>query len=491
MNMPAINLRRTYLIARRDYLGYVKTWGFWISFFLPVIFTSLGVFATTLDIDVKPTRYESILDETGKHGAAMQVLAQESNDSIVRNLTLSFGEKFLSESNSQQLELIYNTQGADAARAFINETAPGVGQHLKIPDEKIIYIVPPAATIEGLKPYLRGEKLVRYKGEDIRLNGVLHIYGDVPLYVQVWSENINNAAMRNLAREYFGKTATEAYLRTGGLTSDGLKAAQKGSIDISTFDPTKAKIGTDDTQEVTKRDRAPYYVAALLSVFLWFTVFSASYMLLTSMLEEKLNKLLEMMLASTRFSEIMCGKLVGVAFLTITALLPYIIVGTLGAILMIKFGDPELAAGLRDAFNAKMIVFFIIFLILGYVFYGALFIAMGAMANSMQDAQTLTTPIMLLLTACVLVVPLGIENPDSPILVWASWFPLSAPFASIIRIPTDPPLWELVLSAVLVFISSVLVVWVAGRMFRYGVLSGSGVGGIKSWIMRKVFRRKA
>lgn len=491
MSFLGLDLRRTYLIARRDYLGYVKTWGFWISFFLPVIFTSLAIFASTLDINVQPTRYETILDETGKHGAAMQALSESRDNKLARNVTLSFGKKILSKTKNKELERIFDTQGVEAARDFLDQQAPGVGKRLKIPDNKVIYLDPPATTIDELKPYLRGEKLVRYNGEEVRLNGVLHIFGDVPIYVQVWSENINNSNLRNLARDYFGSKATEAYLGSGGLTTEGLKAAQKGSIDISTFDPTKEQIGSDDTQEVTERDKVPYYVAAGLAAFLWFTVFSASYMLLTSMLEEKLNKLLEMMLASTKFAEIMCGKLVGVAVLTVTAMLPYIIFGSLAIILLIKFGDPEIASGLRDAFNAKMIIFFIIFLILGYIFYGALFIAMGAMANSMQDAQTLTTPIMLLLSACVLVVPLGMGSPDSPVLVWASWFPLSAPFASIIRIPTDPPLWEIVLSAVLLFVSSVFVIWVAGRMFRYGVLSGSGVSGVKSWFMRTVLRRKA
>jgi len=491
MSIPGLDLRRTYLIARRDYLGYVKTWGFWISFFLPVVFGFLGFFATTLDINVQPTRYEAILDMTGKHSQNMRAMSEKSADEIARKLVVTLGEKVLSKTDAKTLETIFDEQGSDAARDYLDAKIPGIGDRLKIPTAKTIYIDPPARTMDGLQPYLRKEKMATYNGQEVELNGVLHIYETDKLYAHYWSENFNNATVRNLARDYFGKTATAAYLESGGLTSSGLKAAQTGSVELETFDPTK--IGTEeaDSQAVSERDRAPYYVAFGLSIVLWFTVFSGSYMLLTSMLEEKLNKLLEMMLASTRFSEIMFGKLLGVALLTVTAMLPYILIGIASVLITIKFGDPELAAGLRDAFNARMIIFFTIFLILGYVFYGALFIAMGALANSMQDAQTLTTPIMLVLTACVLVVPLGLESPDSPILVWASWFPLSAPFASIMRIPTDPPLWELALSAFMVFIGSVFVIWVAGRLFRYGVLSGSGVQGIKGWFMRTIMRRKS
>jgi len=135
-------------------------------------------------------------------------------------------------------------------------------------------------------------------------------------------------------------------------------------------------------------------------------------------------------------------------------------------------------------------VFFPLFLILGYIFYGCLFIAMGALAESMQDAQTITTPIVMVLTLCVLVVPLGWGSPDSPLLVFASWFPLSAPFAAISRLPSDPPAWELFLSAGFLALLSIGVILLASRIFRYGVLSGAGVKGISNWFKRTILRRK-
>ena len=158
---------------------------------------------------------------------------------------------------------------------------------------------------------------------------------------------------------------------------------------------------------------------------------------------------------------------------------------------LILFGDPAVAAGLAKAFTPKLITFFTIFLILGYVFYGAFFIAVGALAESMQDAQTLTTPIMLILTSCIMVVPLGMTSPDSPIIEFAAWFPLSAPFAAIVTLPSDPPWWKLSLSALFLFVLSIGVVWAASRVFQYGVLSGGGVKGVKSWIARVIFRRKS
>ena len=138
------------------------------------------------------------------------------------------------------------------------------------------------------------------------------------------------------------------------------------------------------------------------------------------MLEEKLNKLMEMMLASARFSEIILGKLLGVAALTFTSMLPYVILGLVGIFssILLGLGGPNLSEAIQKTFTLKMMSFFVIFLILGYIFYGAFFIAMGALAESMQDAQTLTTPVTLLLTACMFIIPLGLESPDSSLLAF-------------------------------------------------------------------------
>jgi len=491
MNLPSINLRRTYLIARRDYLGYIKTWGFWISFFMPFVFGILGFFLSSADLSVQPVRYETILDETGNHAAAILEADAERKERISTAIVVDVGKFLLNDEEAKELERIAEDEGGTEARQYLEAKSPEAAKRIKAPEDKTIFVDPPARNIDDIKPYLRGNKLVSHNGEEVRLNGVLHIYNNGTPTVNYWSPNFNNTAVQNMAERYFQDTAIRRYLESGGLSREGFNKAREGTISIATLDPNKTATADGEGQVVTLTDRIPLYVAIIMAVVLWLTVFSGSYMLLTSMLEEKLNKLLEMMLASTRFSEIMMGKLLGVAALTVTALAPYILVGIGTVISLIFFGDPEVSAGLTQAFTLKMMIFFFIFLVLGYVFYGAFFIALGALAESMQDAQTLTTPIMLVLTACLMVVPISLESPDSPIITFASWFPLSAPFAAIIRLPSDPPLWELCLSAFFLFLCAMGVVWIAGRVFRYGVLSGSGVKGIKPWFMRTVLRRSA
>jgi len=490
MNMPAINLRRTYLIARRDYLGYVKTWGFWLSFVLPFIIGGIIIAASVLGVNVSPTRYETILDETGRHAPAILKKDADKNKELLSEVLNGMGEAVLNEEDAKTLKSTVETEGIEAGKIYLDTKMPGASKRLKALDSKLIFIDVPSRDLSTLKSYIRGEKTIQYEGKDVKLNGVLHIYEDEGLTADYWSSNVNDDSVRNLAKNYFRDVSINSYLATGGLSQEGYKAAQKNRIDITAFDPTKKETEDGTGQAVTNKDKIPYFVAFVLSMMLWMTVFSGAYMLLTSMLEEKMNKLLEMMLATTRFSEIILGKLLGVALLTITAILPYIIMGIVGVIGVIFMGPSDVAQGLITAFSPKMIIFFTIFLILGYVFYGSLFIALGALAESMQDAQTLTTPIMFVLMGAIFVVPIGLTAPDSPLLIFASWFPLSSPFAMIMRLPTDPPLWQLIASVGLLAACTFGVILLSGRIFRFGVLSGSGVKVAMDWFKRTILRRK-
>ena len=459
--MSAISARRIWLVARRDYFGYVKTWGFWISFFLPFIFGALGFFASASGLDFTSTQYETVIDETGEGVGAALVADYYARLEEVRQAAL------------EELPEAARERADDAMR----EQAA----------KDIVFIDSPAPTLEALQPWLEGERQLTIDGEDKKLHGVLQIFErDGRVEARYWTPNVNANRVSRIAERYFRERAQADYLATGGLTPEGLEEAS-GSVPVQTFDPNKIATDDDEDQQVTLTDRLPYFVAAGAAAFLWFTVFSGAYMLLTSMLEEKLGKLMEMMLATTRFVEIMLGKLLGVALLTVTAMAPYILLLLVVLLAVLTHGEPETVAGVREAISLKMVIFFPLYLLLGYVFYGCLFIALGSLSESMQDAQTLTLPIMIVLTACVLVVPAGLADPNSTLVTFASWFPLSAPFASIVRLPADPSWWSLIGSALLMAASTVGVAWLATLVFRQGVLSGGGAKAIWGSLKSAVF----
>ena len=490
--LPKINLRRTVLIARRDYLGYVKTWGFWISFLLPFIFGAFGFIMATADIDLSPTQYVTVLDETGQHEDGLARMYEEMLEDSARSAMSAKAFFIQDKMKRAEFQRVLMADGTIAAQSYIKENIPDVSPNYEPPVAEFKFIDPPANSLKDLLPYLKGQSLINVDGEEAALGGaIIFKPGRDPSKpdAQYWTTNINKVDAANLADDYLQHLARESYLNPKGLTGSELDRLEALAPETTLYNPLKT---VADDQGVNSSDTIPFVVATVLAFMLWLTVFSGAYMLLTSMLEEKLNKLLEMMLATTRFSEIILGKLLGVAALTLSMMAPYIIVGIVGVVGYVAFGsDQDIVKGLVSAFDAKMIVFLIIYLILGYVLYGAFFIALGSLSSSMQDAQTLTTPILFILMACAAVIPLGLSAPDSPLLRIATFIPFSAPFASIVRLPSDPPIWELLLSTAFLTVLCIGTIAMAGRIFRFGVLSGAGAEIVIAWFKRVVLRRKA
>ncbi len=490
--LPKVNLRRTFLIARRDYLGYVKTWGFWISFLLPFIFGAFGFIMASADIELSPTQQVTILDETGLHKNGLLELYDEMLEERARSVVSAKAFFIQDKKKRAEFQRVLKVDGTEAALAYISDNVPGLSTNYVPPVAEFNFVDSPANTLEGLMPFLKGESTITIEGKPANLGGVILFKAgsdQARPNTQYWTSNVNKEDASRLADRYLKRLSRVSYLEPKGLSVKELDRRVANAPETRLFDPTKT---LEDSQDVNRSDTVPFVVATVLAFMLWLTVFSGAYMLLTSMLEEKLNKLLEMMLATTRFSEIILGKLLGVAALTLSMMAPYIIVGISGVVAYVAFGpDQDVVKGLISAFDAKMIIFLIIYLILGYVLYGAFFIALGSLSSSMQDAQTLTTPILFILMACAAVIPLGLSDPDSPLLRIATFIPFSAPFASIVRLPSDPPLWELLLSTAFLTVLCIGTIAMAGRIFRFGVLSGAGAEVAITWFKRVVLRRKA
>lgn len=490
MNKPKISARRTYLIAKRDFLGYVKTWGFWLTALGPFLGIIFGLLAPFILAQSEPARYVSILDETGHHKAAIEKRMVDEDERMLKTALRETAKMTVPRAERDEFERVLNDKGVEAARAYIAKSAPKLTKVMTIPGNKIKFVDPPERTNTALMPYITGEKTLEIDGQSHKLSGVLHIFEhDDKTKAEFWSVSPIPSPVIGLTNRYFSALAQDEYLKSAGLSRDGLGVVRENALRVTAFNPNKSATNKAG-KKASLKDRIPYLVAAALALLLWFTVFTGAYMLLVSMVEEKINKVLEMLLASTRFSEIFLGKLLGVAALTLASLLPWIVLGALGFYGAMQFGDGAIVAGLSQAISPKMLMFLPVFFVLGYVFYGSIFIALGALAESMQDASTLMTPMVLLLTFCIMVVPIGIAYPDSEILKFASWIPFSAPFAAIIGLASDPPLWQTMGSVFVLVISTFIVVYFSGRVFQHGVLSSGGLGGVRSALVRIFARTK-
>src|SRR5690606_26940864 len=233
--------------------------------------------------------------------------------------------------------------------------------------------------------------------------------------------------------------------------------------EISVFSPKSASGG-----EVSLRDKLPTLIGMAGGFLLWSLIITGASILLNSVMEEKSNKILEVLLSSASATEILAGKVLGVALLTVTVLLGWGLIGAGGLL----SAAPEQAAMVGDILlTGGMLGWFVAFMVGGYLMYAVLFAAIGAFCDTPRDAQTLMGPIMIVLIMPVVAMLMAMTTPDAPAVKILSWIPFFTPFLMMARLPSDPPMLELIGSMAGMFAFALFMVWLSGRAFRAGALS--------------------
>ncbi|HOT02511.1 MAG TPA: ABC transporter permease, partial [Acidobacteriota bacterium] len=194
---------------------------------------------------------------------------------------------------------------------------------------------------------------------------------------------------------------------------------------------------------------------------------------LRGVLEEKTTRIMEVLLANFTAKQIMTGKLIGIGLVGLTQMLVYSLTGGViaayGAVTAAQM-SPELAEGLA-AVNPMSLVYFVVFFVLGYFIFSAMFLAIGSLCSTEEDAQNMQGPVIMLLVVPMVSTMFFISNPDSLIAVIISLIPVFTPMVMMMRILVQtPPLWQILLSIVLSVAFMVGLMWAVAKIFRIGVL---------------------
>ncbi len=241
-----------------------------------------------------------------------------------------------------------------------------------------------------------------------------------------------------------------------------------GGVTIERLDP-------DDPDD---QERVVGMVAGFAGAFLLYMVLLVyGSMVLRAVLEEKTGRIVEIVLSSMRPSQLMLGKIVGVGAVGLTQLAIWIGFGALvfgtGVPSMLPFlPEGGLPFEIREFLpGAHVFAFFALCFLAGYFLYASLFAAVGAMCSTDEEAQQLQFPvIMLVIIPIVFLMPV-LENPTSAMATGLSLFPFFAPILMFARVAAGAaPLWEAALSVVLMAATLLGTAWVAGRIYRTGIL---------------------
>ena len=277
----------------------------------------------------------------------------------------------------------------------------------------------------------------------------------------------------------------------------------KADVSINTY------VFDDSGEEKMTSFEVPMVISMVLSMIIYMFVMMFSGMVMQSVIEEKASRVVEVLVSSVKATELMFGKIIGVACVALTQfflwiVLTLVLVGGFSAFVGFDslMGDPaqteqmmemtaqmggmdmqEMTAAmsqdegmatvintLKDFNWGQMIFAFVIYFVLGYLLYASFFAAIGSAVENEADTNQLQMPLTVPLMLAFFVAIYAFNAPDSSLVWWGSMIPFTSPIVMLARIPYGVPGWELALSIVLLAVTFVACAWLSAKIYKIGIL---------------------
>jgi ABC-2 type transport system permease protein len=422
-------MRKVLTVAASEFQTAVRAKGFWIGIlFMPVLFGAGLQLQKIVDrqVDARP-RTIAIIDDTGELAPALLLAVQAWNrGERDQGPAVTGGPQFKVE--------MARPDGRDRETLRL-ELSERVRR-----EELFAFAELPA---ELLAPDTTAR---------IRYYSAAPAYGDLPgwLHRSVMKEVIT----RRFAEADVSPIVVHNLIRPLGMEELGLlDRSRDGAI--------------EPAQTVDKVRTIAVPVTFMFVLFI--IVMTTTPQLLNSVLEEKMSRISEVLLGSVTPFQLMLGKLLASTSVSAVLTLVYL---TGAAFAAERWGY-------LDAIDPRLLGWFVLFLLMAVTLYGSLFIAIGSACSDLKDAQNLMTPAMMLIMIPALMWPAITRAPQSMLSVGASLFPPATPFLMLLRLALEerPPAWQVGLSVLLTLLTTMLIVWAAGKIVRTGLLmQGKGVG---------------
>ena len=336
-----------------------------------------------------------------------------------------------------------------------------------------------------------------YYTDDSEVEAVVQITDDLaqnPKAVTIYSP-------REVKAELLGyvETCLGEQVRREKLTAYNIPELEDILEDVQTefhVATVKRNAEGDETSSNTYIAMAAGFIFTFL---IYMFVMSYGGMVMQSVMEEKTNRIVELMVSSVKPFQLMMGKIIGVALvgfvqLAIWGVMLSIILLVCGSVFglsaapnvpAVAGADAQMAAVAQQAASgeaaeimsalmglpyAELGIMFVLYFVGGYLLYASFFAAVGASINAQEDSSQFIMPVVLIMVFGLYAAMYSAENTNGPLAFWASMFPLTSPIVMMVRIPFGVPWWEEVLSLGLLFATSVAFVWLSARIYRVGIL---------------------
>ena len=356
-------------------------------------------------------------------------------------------------------------------------------------------------------PQLESNEDVVFKDIDLSLEearaddtifGVLWIGKQVvenPSEVKLYTNSSSSMTLEESITAQIEKVIERERLKRYNI--EGLEDIMKNleaSVSMATYRNDQSVEGE---QEQATSSTVSYLLGLVLGMMLYMFLVIYGSMVMTSVIEEKGSRVLDVLVSSVSPFQLMMGKILGVASVAVTQIVIWgVLVCGIGSAVLpalmpedmmqsveaVQAGqmtaiEADIDADLLSAVSlatdvsglVMIFVWLALFLIGGFLFYSAMFAAVGSAVDSIQDASQLQTPIMVPIILALIVSMSVANDPDSSLAFWGSIIPLTSPVVMMARIPFGIPTWQIVTSLVLLYISVAGMAWVAGKIYRVGI----------------------
>ncbi len=439
-------MKKIFLIIRREYLTRVKKRSFIIMTILgPLLMAAVFIVPIYLATVSNESKTVAVLDESG-----------------------FFYEKF---KDSENIKFHYLLSDLNSAKESFTKTG----------DYALLYIPKTAVSLPE--------------------NAIIYAKSQVNIMVKSYIKDVMSRQIEELKLE--AKIRDIQPTTGGNLTTDDILRSIKANVDITTI-----KIGSNGKEEKSYPE-VSMFLGIFSGILIYFFIFLFGSQVMRGVIEEKTSRIIELIISSVKPFQLMMGKIIGVGLVGLTQFLLWVIL-TFGLVTIVTSSfstrlkpnapteqfmtgqnqiihadkpasPPNPAKDNKDNVNEVldaintidfpvMLSSFLFFFLFGYLLYAALFAAIGSAVDSEADTQQFMLPITIPLIFSFVMAQYIMQEPQGPMAIWFSMIPLTSPVIMMVRIPFGVPYYQVILSMVLLLLGFLGTTWIAGKIYRTGIL---------------------
>ncbi len=352
---------------------------------------------------------------------------------------------------------------------------------------------PDSSALQGYAFTQADRPLEQYQSEESNADAVIYISDDLtenPQAVKIYSRGeIQGDLKRYVESTLLEQTRKDKLQKYDIPALDNIIADIQSDIDIQTVK------WSEDGKETYSSSEIAMVLGLLTAMMIYIFVLSYGSMVMQGVMEEKTNRIVEVIVGSVKPFDLMMGKIIGIMLVGFTQMLVWLLmlVSLLSIVGIGSMPDMtetaamtaqqmeamqaaqntplgELSAALYSLPLTEICVLFVLYFLGGYILYSSFYAAIGAAVNSQEDSSQFMMPMVIIMVFSIYAAMGSMENTDGPLAFWTSLFPLTSPIVMMVRIPFGVPLWQEILSIVLLYATATGFVWVSSRIYRVGIL---------------------